>query len=127
MSYEVKGDILGFKDTKKVKINEVDELFSTMLDSNNESISFTLVNPYFLREYSFDISPEVRDLLEIKETSNLSAYNMVVIQEPLEESTVNFLAPVIINNDNNKIAQVILDKNRHPDFGMAESIASFNK
>ena len=125
MSYEVKGNILGFEKTINVEINEIDNLFSTMLDSNNKDISFTIVNPYSLREYSFDLPTDVKVILEIDENSNFSVYNIVVIQKPLEDSTVNFLAPIVVNNDNNKIAQAVLNSKRHPDFGMAEKIQSF--
>lgn len=125
--YEVKGSILGFEDTLEVEISEIDELFSTIKDINNEDISFTIVNPYSLREYSFDIPSDVQRSLEIHEKSNISAYNIVVILKPLENSTINFLAPIVINNDNNKITQIILDPIRHPDFGMAESIKSFKE
>jgi len=125
MSYEVKGNILGFEKTTNVEINEIDNLFSTMQDSNNKEISFTIVNPYSLREYSFDLPTDVKVILEIDENSNFSVYNIVVIQKPLEDSTVNFLAPIVVNNDNNKIAQAVLNSKRHPDFGMAEKIQSF--
>ncbi|MDA3909380.1 MAG: flagellar assembly protein FliW [Sulfurimonas sp.] len=125
--YDVKGSILGFEDTLKVNISEIDELFSTIKDADNEDISFTIANPYALREYSFDIPSDIQKLLEINDKSNVSAYNIVVIQKPLEKSTVNFLAPIVINNDNNKIAQAVLDPVRHPEFGMAESIKSFKE
>jgi len=123
--YEVKSTILGFENTTEVEIHEIDELFSTIQDTNNKNISFTIVNPYLLREYSMDLSSSIKILLDINEKSNVSVYNIVVIQEPLEDSTVNFLAPIIINNDNNTIAQAILSKERHPEFGMAEPIKSF--
>lgn len=125
MSYEVKSTILGFENMMNVSIKEIDDLFSTMHDDDNKDISFTIVNPYRLREYSFDVPTDVRILLEIKEESNVSVYNIALIQNPLETSTINFLAPIIVNNDNKTVAQVVLDKKRHPDFGMAESIISF--
>lgn len=127
MSYNVKGLISGFEEVNNVSLHTVDELFSTLKDTENEHISFTVVNPYLLREYSFDVPSDIKVLLEITENSNLSVYNIVVIQQPLEKSTVNFLAPIIINNDNNRIAQVVLNAKRHPDFGMAEAIENFNK
>jgi len=127
MSYDVRGQILGFDDTTTVEINEIDELFSTMLDTNSENISFTLVNPYLLREYSFDVPLDIKTLLDITQESKISVYNILVIQKPLEKSTINFLAPIIINHDNNKLAQTVLDPKKHPDFGMAESIESFKK
>ncbi|NOR58132.1 MAG: flagellar assembly protein FliW [Sulfurimonas sp.] len=125
--YEVIGKILGFEDTVNVEINKIDELFSTIKDTDNEDISFTVANPYTLREYSFDIPADLQKLLELDDKSSISAYNIVVIQKPLENSTINFLSPIIINNDNNFITQAVLDPIRHPDFGMAESIKSFKE
>ena len=127
MNYEIKGNILGFENITEVEIHEVDELFSTMIDANNKEISFTIANPYVLREYSFDLPLYVMVLLEITEESNVSVYNIVVIQKPLEESTVNFLAPIVVNNDTKKVAQVVLKQNNHPDFGMSEKIKSFKE
>ncbi|EDZ63863.1 flagellar assembly protein FliW [Sulfurimonas gotlandica GD1] len=125
--YDVKGSILGFEDTLKVEISEIDELFSTIKDTDNEDIVFTIINPYALREYSFDLPSDIKVILGINEKSNVSVYNVVVIQKPLENSTINFLAPIVVNNDNNKIAQAVLDAKRHPDFGMTESIKSFKE
>jgi len=127
MSYEVKGEILGFKDTKRVTINEIDPLFSTMKDMDNENISFTLVNPYLLREYSIDIPLDIQELLEIDANSKIAVYNILVIQKPLEKSTVNFLAPIVINLDKNLLTQVILEPAKHPGYGMAETIESFKE
>jgi len=127
MSYDVRGELLGFPDTLKLDIVEIDTLFSSMKDIQNKNISFTIVNPYLLREYSFDIPSDIKVLLEINEKSSISVYNILIIQKPLEKSTINFLAPIIINNDNKKLAQVILDPRKHSDFGMAESIESFRK
>ncbi|MEA2072502.1 MAG: flagellar assembly protein FliW [Campylobacterota bacterium] len=124
MSYDVRGDILGFPDTRNLEIVEIDALFSTMKDLDNENISFTIVNPYLLREYSFDIPTDIKVLLEITPESSLSVYNILVVQKPLEKSTINFLAPIIINNDNNKLAQTVLDPRKNSDFGMAETIDS---
>jgi len=125
MSYDVRGEILGFSDTSEVEITEIDELFSIMKDTANENITFTLVNPYALREYSFDVPTDIKVLLNITEESSISVYNLMIIQKPLEKSVINFRAPIIINHDNNKLAQIVLDPVKHPDFGMAETIESF--
>ena len=127
MSYEVKGRILGFENMLNVEIHEVDELFSTMIDKNSKEISFTMINPYSLREYSFDLPSDIKVLLDINEKSNISVYNIVVIQKPLEDSTVNFLAPIIVNNDTKTVAQAVLNQKNHPEFGMSEKLKSFKK
>jgi len=125
MSYEIKGDILGFEKTREVDIIKVDEMFSTLIDTKNENISFTMVNPYALREYSFDLPASTKSLLEITENSNVHVYVITVIQKPLEQSAVNFIAPIIVNEDNKTIGQALLKRVEHPDFGMAERIKTF--
>lgn len=125
MSYKVVQSILGFEDTTELDIIKIDDLFSTMQDVNNKNISFTIVNPYELREYSFDVPSSLKILLDIKENSNVEVYNIVVIQKPIENSVINFLAPIIVNKDNNKIAQAVLNNKNHPDLGISETIKSF--
>ncbi|MFT7859749.1 MAG: flagellar assembly protein FliW [Sulfurimonas sp.] len=127
MAYEIKGSLYGFDTTRNVEIKKIDELFSTMIDTENENISFTLVKPNLLREYAFDLPLDVKALLEINENSTVSVYNILMIQKPLEKSTINFLAPIIINNDNSFLAQAILDPKKYPDYDIAESIDSFVK
>ena len=127
MQYDVRGELLGFEETRKVELAQIDELFSTIRDIDNEHISFTVVNPYALREYSFNLPSDVKILLEINSDSHVSVYNLLVIQKPLDKSVINFLAPIVINEDNKKLAQVVLDPVKHPDFGFAETIESFKK
>jgi flagellar assembly factor FliW len=124
MQYDVKSDILGFENLRCVELKEIDELFST-LSSCDGDIRFTLVNPYALREYSFDLPTPIRVLLEINENSNVLVYNVVVIQDPLDESRINFLAPLIFNQDNALMAQAVLSAKDHPDLGYAEAIKNF--
>ncbi|MFY9141425.1 flagellar assembly protein FliW [Sulfuricurvum sp.] len=124
MQYQVKSTILGFENVECVELNEIDELFST-LRSCDGNISFTLVNPYALREYSFDLPTSIRVLLDINENSKLVVYNIAVIQDPLDESCINFIAPLIFNQDNATMAQAVLDVKNHPGFGLAEPIKKF--
>jgi flagellar assembly factor FliW len=125
MQYEIKSMILGFDRITKVELIKVDELFSTLKSCDDSGVSFTLVNPYALREYSFDVPLSIRLLLDINETSNLLVYNVVVIQNPLDESCINFLAPLIFNQDNATAAQAVLSAAEHPDFDLAEPIKKF--
>ncbi len=122
MNYSVKSPILGFEDMNEVRLDKVDDMFVTLRDVNNENISLTLANPYKLREYSFDVPSSIRILLDINENSRLSVYNVVIIQSPLDESMVNFLAPLVFNEDNKTVAQIVLDERAHPDFKMAQSL-----
>ncbi len=127
MKYDVKSPILGFENMSAIVLEKIDDMFVTIRDADNENISLTLVNPYALREYSFDIPLSTKVLLNIKEDSKLSVYNVVVIQEPLDMSCVNFLAPIIFNEDEQTVAQLILGNDANPEYKMAETIRSFRK
>ncbi|WP_345991932.1 flagellar assembly protein FliW [Sulfurimonas sp. HSL-1716] len=124
MTYEVKTEILGFENISSMEFIEVDNLFAT-IKSNGEPISFTLVNPYLLREYSFDLPNSAKVLLGIDETSNILVYNIMVVQNPLNESRVNFLAPIIFNKDKGLMGQITLRAADYPNFGFAEELKTF--
>ncbi|MFZ2891232.1 flagellar assembly protein FliW [Sulfuricurvum sp.] len=125
MQYDVKSTILGFDQVTKVELTPIDEMFSMLKSCDESAVSFTLVNPYLLREYSFDLPVSIRVLLDINEDSKVVVYNIAVIQDPLDESCINFLAPLIFNQDNATMAQAVLDVKNHPGLGLAEPIKKF--
>ncbi len=125
MKYEVKSAILGFENIKEVELKDVDDLFSTLRASGDDKISFTLVNPHKLREYNFDISNDVEKLLDIKDEKDLLVYNIVVLQSPLDESKINFQAPLIFNKKNMTVAQEVLGIQNYSQFGFDESLKTF--
>jgi len=121
----LKSDILGFANVKEVEVQKVDELFSILKSTEDHNISFTLVNPYMLREYSFDLPRVTQILLEITPESKTEVYCIAVMQNPLDESKVNFLAPIVFNTENNTAAQIVLKEREYPDFGLAEELKDF--
>jgi len=125
MRFDICVPILGFDTLKEVKLEKVDDIFMKMQSSTDEHISFTMVNPFALRDYDFDIPDSVNDILEIDKDSNILILNVVLIQTPIEDSVVNFIGPVVFNTDNNKAAQVILQDSAR--YSVAEKISSFLK
>jgi flagellar assembly factor FliW len=109
MLYNVKKPILGFENVLQVELHEIDGLFSSLDAIGSEIISWTLVNPYQLREYSFDIPKDVQVLLDIKEDSEILVYNIVVLSNPITDSVINFKAPLLFNKDNGTMAQFVLE------------------
>ncbi|MDH5464878.1 MAG: flagellar assembly protein FliW [Thiovulaceae bacterium] len=124
MEYEVKVPLLGFENIFSVTLSKIDDIFAKITTSD-EGPTFTLINPYALREYSFDIPQATQVILDLNQDSEILLYNMVIIHNPIEESTVNFIAPIIFNASNNTMAQIILDSTKHKDFGIAEPIKNF--
>ena len=124
MIFSVKAPIPGFDDIKEVELQKIDEFFVKFI-SKTDPTTFTLINPFMLRTYEFDIPEYFQNLLGITEKSNILILNIMIIATPIEQSTINFIAPLVFNVDTQSVAQVILDANQYPDFGLMESISKY--
>lgn len=125
MIYQVKTPILGFEQTEAVEFQKIDEMTAKITDIKNPDISFTLINPYALREYSFDVPTPVQVLLEMNQESKINVFNILVLQTPVEKSLVNFLAPLLFNEDNGTMGQAVLSGKEYPDFGVSVEIENY--
>ena len=124
MIFSVKSPILGFEHIKTMELIELDKFF-VKLASKDDETSFTMIKPFALRSYEFDIPSYYEELMDIKESSQLRIYNIIVVALPLEKSTVNFVAPIVCNMDNMTLSQVVLDVTKYPQYGQAEMIENF--
>lgn len=125
MKFDVCVPILGFENIKEVTLEKIDDIFMKMQSTSDKHISFTLINPFILREYDFEVPDNIEQLLGITKNSNLIILNIILLQTPIENSVINFIGPMIFNTDNNKAAQVVLSNS--PGYGVAEKISSFLK
>lgn len=122
MQFDLKLPLLGFESVEKMELKKIDDIFMR-LESLGEGPSFTLINPFALREYAFDIPSSILALMDITPESNILIYNIVILYKPIEKSTINFVAPLIFNTDNQTMAQIIIDN--RADFSIAETIQTY--
>jgi flagellar assembly factor FliW len=125
MKFDICVPILGFENVKQVTLEKIDDIFMRMQSAEDKYITFTLINPFALRDYDFEIPDNTQQLLGIDKNSNLIVLNIVLIQSPIEDSVVNFIGPMVFNTDNNKAAQIILSESTK--YGVAEKISNFLK
>lgn len=125
MKFDICVPILGFENVKQVTLEKIDDIFMKMKSVDEEHISFTLIDPFVLREYDFEVPDNIQEMLEIDKNSNLIILNIILIQTPIENSVVNFIGPMIFNTDNNRAAQVIISDSK--EYGVAEKISDFLK
>lgn len=124
MIFTVKAQIPGFETIKGVELEKIDEFFLKLISKSDET-TFTLINPFMIREYDFEIPEYFRALLDIKDDTNILVLNIMIIATPIEASTINFIAPLIFNTDNATMAQVLLDTTKYQHYGLMESISNF--
>ena len=65
MIFSVKSPILGFEHIKTMELIELDKFF-VKLASKDDETSFTMINPFALRSYEFDIPSYYEELMDIK-------------------------------------------------------------
>ena len=123
MEFEICSPILGFENVKHVTLEKIDDIFMKLHAAEDARISFTLINPFVLREYDFELTAHSQELLDGNQNSNLLVLNIVLIQTPIEDSLVNFIAPMIFNTDTKKAIQIVLPENSK--YALAEKISSF--
>ena len=123
MKFDVSVPLLGFESIKHVELERIDDVFVKMQAVEDEHISFTLIDPFILRNYDFEIPENIRELLDISKESNILILNIVLIQTPIEDSVVNFIDPLVFNTDNQKSAQIILAESN--EYGVAEKISNY--
>jgi len=122
MQFNLMLPLLGFELIKQMELKKIDDIFMR-LESTEEGPSFTLINPFVLREYAFDIPSSLQALMGINENSNLLIYAIVILTTPIENSNINFAAPLIFNTDNGQMAQIIIDNST--EFSIAEPIKNY--
>ncbi|WP_457597340.1 flagellar assembly protein FliW [Hydrogenimonas sp.] len=125
MQYQAVLPILGFNDVERYDLRQVDDIFYR-LTAPGGAPSFTLVRPEALRsDYAFDLPDHAAEKLALEKEEEALVLNIMILDTPLENSHVNFLAPLVFNTANGKMGQVVLDAARYPGFGVADPLRKF--
>ena len=109
------GGLPGFPDYKKYILLALDaDLPLALLQSiEEEQISFVVALPFaFKQDYAFDLSDEDKEDLQIEKEEDVLTYSIVTLQENFVDSTINLLAPVIINVNKKLGKQIVLQDSK---------------
>lgn len=95
---------------------EKDSPFAIFQSIEEPHIGFVVAYPFaFKKDYAFDISKEDKEELQIEKEEDVIAYAIVTLKEPFEASTLNLLAPVVINSVKKCGKQIVLhDSQAYP-------------
>lgn len=106
--YQFPKGLPGFEEETEFALIPWDDTpFSYLQSVREKDLSFLLVSPFtFVTDYSFELSGVDKEELEIAE--QVSVYSMVTIHSQANHSTMNLLAPVVLNPEKRLGKQVIL-------------------
>lgn len=108
--YHFEDGVPGFPHLREFLLITVEESPFTVMHAINEDTSFFLINPFTRYEgYEVQIPNAAKQQLKIENLEDVVLYSIVVLREPLEDSTTNLAAPVILNTKEKLGAQVSLD------------------
>lgn len=104
--------IPGFEDETSFVLLPLEEnsIFHILQSTKTESLAFILSTPYaHVSDYNFDLDEPTVKALEIKNENEVAVFAIISLKDTLANSTVNLKAPIILNTNNKKAKQVILD------------------
>lgn len=93
--------------------------FSYLQSTEDVTVSLLAVNPFaFYPQYDFKLAESVQEELGIETEQDVAVLSVVTLKEQLEQSTLNLIAPIIINTRTKMGRQIILTnssyQHRHP-------------
>jgi len=126
MIYKVVSPLLGFENIKKMQLLKIDDVFFSLNDVNKDNgIIFTLIDPYKLRNYDIEVPKSYQELLKLTKKSDIRVCNILILQNPIENSTVNFLAPLIFNKTDKLMGQIVLDNIKYQNYSIVDKISNY--
>lgn len=103
--------IPGFLDEKQFVLIPLNEssLFLTLQSIHTVDVGFMVATPYaFKADYAFDLPQSDVEQLKIKKPEDVIVYGILTLKDSLINSTINLLAPVVINEKAGLAKQIIL-------------------
>lgn len=104
--------IPGFNELKRFILKDIEESAFKLLQSiENVNVGFVVVSPFIVEEkYEVKLSDEVIKTLGVSNEEDVLLYSLVTLNSNVENITANLKAPIVINVNNKKAQQFIIDK-----------------
>jgi flagellar assembly factor FliW len=110
--YQFEQGIPGFQDEKEFVLLPLpeNEWFYILQSVKTPALGFVVTDPFlFFKEYEFTLDGSAKEVLGEPNGKDIKVLSILTIKEPLQESTANLQAPIVINLANNKAKQLILN------------------
>jgi flagellar assembly factor FliW len=103
--------IPGFVEEKQfvlIPLNETSP-FLTLQSVKTAEVGFMVATPYaFKKDYAFDLQQSDVEQLHIENPEDVLVYGILTLKDTLLNSTINLLAPVVINQKTKLAKQIVL-------------------
>lgn len=124
---DTQGSLLGFEQLNRflVTVLEENSSYAFMQSLEDEYIGFIVASPFSsYTDYCFELEEKYQNQLDVKHPEQVLVLSIVTMHDSLEQSTMNLLAPLIVNIDNNKAIQIIMP---HLNYSTKEPLLGVHK
>jgi flagellar assembly factor FliW len=111
-----KEPIIGFEDDNEFILIDIVELDSLkcLQSVTRKELCFIVSVPWaYFHDYAFDITDETSELLELETEEDVDIYNILTMKDSIETSTINLLAPIIMNHKKNLASQIVINDGKY--------------
>ena len=115
--------ILGFEDSRQFILLDIpeNEFFKILQDVEREYVSFIVTDPFkFKEDYEMEVQDHELLKINIRKKEQIAMINIVTLSDVFEKSSMNLLAPIIMNTENRIGKQYVLSNvsysTKHPLF-----------
>lgn len=105
------GSLLGFKHLNQFHFSviEEDSPYGYLESTEDTNIGFIVASPFdFYKDYIFEIEDNEKSKLEVNSQDDVLVLGIMNMKEPFADSTINLLAPILINIHNGAARQIVL-------------------
>lgn len=105
--YKIVLPLLGFESFNSLSIEKIDESFSFLVFDEKTKITIMNIKALNKVSFNFEIDDITLEKLKIKSKDDFDTYFVVVSQNPIENSVVNLVSPILINDKEKLIGQYL--------------------
>ncbi|MDB5052779.1 MAG: flagellar assembly protein FliW [Bacilli bacterium] len=103
--------LLGFEQLNQfiVKVVEEGSPYAFINSVEDEGIGFLVASPFsFFNDYTFELNESTMKDLKIESSDEVLVLGIITLSEPFIQSSMNLLAPIVLNVSNLEGRQIIL-------------------
>lgn len=109
VAVDLNGSVLAFEEYRYFVFHVLDANYCFLQHESEETVGFLVASPFmFFKEYQFELSAEELIRLELQDQCDALVLGIINIHEPFQDSTMNLVAPIVINLQTMRGYQIVL-------------------
>lgn len=110
-TFHFNGSVLAFEALNEFVLESVgeDSPFAVLQSQEDANIGFVVASPFtFFKDFAFELDEHDKEELGLTEQHDALILGFITLQDPFQQSTMNLVAPLVINISNSKGKQIVL-------------------